>query len=84
MVTVAPTTVPTNDEVIVPPTSDGVALALDLTETGHRLRLQRHRRENPMATAQELAAVSAEWYGTRPGAEHGDMVGRVRPQPPRP
>ena len=63
--------------------SDGVALAFELTEMGVRLRLQRHRREFPDASPEDLARLARAWYRSRPGAEDGDIAGsvRVRPDP---
>jgi len=56
----------------------GVALALQLTEVGLELRLQRHRREFPDAGTEELDAIARRWYRVRPGAEHGDVAGPIR------
>ncbi len=53
-------------------------LALDLFESGVALVRQRLRRERPSATEDEIEAAVVAWLRTRPGAEHGDAVGRPR------
>jgi len=53
-----------------------MAIAIELTELGRELRAQRHRREHPDATEEEVAEVVGLWMGERPGAPDGDAVGR--------
>jgi hypothetical protein len=50
-------------------------LALDLFATGEALMRQSLRRETPGASEAEETALVA-WLQHRPGAEHGDAVGR--------
>lgn len=50
--------------------------ALELHELGVQMYRQRLRRERPELTDEELAAEVRAWLHTRPGAEHGDAVGR--------
>ncbi len=52
-------------------------LAFDLAETAERIMAQNLRRRNPDASPQELHRLLREWLHHRPGAEHGDGVGRV-------
>ena len=59
-----------------PPVS-GLALALELTDLGQRLRTQRFRREHPDATDDEVEAFTRAWLMARPGAPHGDSPGRA-------
>ncbi|RKY21772.1 MAG: hypothetical protein DRQ55_03245 [Planctomycetota bacterium] len=54
-------------------------LALDLFESGVALMRQNLRRERPSASESEIEAALVAWLRTRPGAEHGDAVGRLRP-----
>ena len=54
----------------------GDAVALDLLEFSLLLRAERHRREHPNATEEEVAAIVHAWRTDRPGAPDGDAVGR--------
>jgi len=54
-------------------------LALDLFESGVALMRQNLRRDRPSASESEIEAAIVSWLQTRPGAEHGDAVGRSRP-----
>lgn len=58
----------------------GLALALELTDLGVRLREQRYRREHPGATDDAVARFLAGWMAQRPGAPHGDSAGRPGPR----
>jgi hypothetical protein len=60
-------------------TSDEAArlrTALALFDDGVELMRQNLRREHPEATADEIERRLREWLRDRPGAEHGDGVGR--------
>jgi len=59
--------------------------ALDLFEAGVGMMRQNLRRRFPDAGEKEIAARLAQWLQERPGAEHGDCVGRPVdwPRPPR-
>jgi hypothetical protein len=54
----------------------GLALALELTDLGLRLRAQRFRREHPTASEDEVEAFVRQWLLDRPGAPYGDAPGR--------
>lgn len=51
-------------------------IAFDLYETAEQMMRQNLRRRNPEATEQEIETGIREWLRRRPGAEHGDGVGR--------
>ena len=55
----------------------GLALALELTDLGLRLRAQRFRRENPNATEDDVETFVRGWLLERPGAPMGDAPGRL-------
>lgn len=48
------------------------------------LMRQRLKREHPGETDAEIERRITAWLHERPGAEHGDAVGRVVPWPRRP
>jgi hypothetical protein len=58
-------------------------LTLDLFAAGEQIMRQNLRRRFPDAGAQEIEAHLVAWLHSRPGAEDGDAVGRVRPWPRR-
>jgi hypothetical protein len=49
---------------------------LALFEMGEAMLRQKLRRKHPEANEAEIEAGVREWLGRRPGAEHGDGVGR--------
>lgn len=51
-------------------------VALELFEDGVRIMEQNLRREHPDASEEEIENKLAAWLRHRPGAEHGDCVGR--------
>lgn len=53
--------------------------ALDLFDVGVSMKRASLRREHPAASDEEIDARLRAWVSTRPGAEHGDAVGRPRP-----
>ena len=53
-------------------------LALDLFDSGVDLMRQNLRRRHPKDPDAEIEARIVRWLRTRPGAEHGDAVGRPR------
>lgn len=59
----------------------GMAVALDLLEFSLLVRAERHRREHPLATEEEVAEVVTAWKTDRPGAPLGDAEGRSVPWP---
>lgn len=50
----------------------------DLFEAGVSMRRAALRREHPGADEDEIERRLRAWLATRPGAEHGDGVGRLR------
>ena len=50
--------------------------ALDLFEAGVGMMRQNLRRRFPDADEQEIAERLTKWLQERPGAEHGDCIGR--------
>ena len=64
---------------ISPPEStaaERVRLALDLYEVGERMMRQQLRRRFADADPAAVERMLVSWLRTRPGAEHGDGVGR--------
>lgn len=51
-------------------------LAFDLYEAAEEIMRQNLRRRNPGASEEEIEQGIREWLRRRPGAEHGDGVGR--------
>jgi len=51
-------------------------IAFDLYQTAEQLMRQNLRRRNPAASEDEIEEGIREWLRRRPGAEHGDGVGR--------
>ena len=49
---------------------------LELFELGEAMLRQKLRRKHPSAGEAEIQALVQEWRERRPGAEHGDGVGR--------
>jgi hypothetical protein len=56
--------------------ADRFRMALDLYEAAEAMLRQKLRRTHPDASAEEIAGFVREWLERRPGAEHGDAVGR--------
>lgn len=56
--------------------TEGVALALELSEAGIQMREQRYRREHPDAADAQVEAFMRAWLLERPGAPDGDSIGR--------
>ena len=59
-------------------------LTLALCELGESMMRQQLRRSRPNVTEEEIEAGIEAWRQRRPGAEHGDSVGRQRPWPAEP
>lgn len=55
---------------------DGVVVACQLLDLGLAIRRERHRREHPDATDEEVEAILRIWMLDRPGAPFGDAIGR--------
>jgi hypothetical protein len=58
--------------------------AMALFELGEAMLRQKLRRKYPSATEAEIEGQIQEWLERRPGAEHGDGVGRPVSWPRRP
>lgn len=54
-----------------------MSIAFDLYEVSEQIMRQNLRRRDPSATEEEIEEGIREWLRKRPGAEHGDGVGRV-------
>jgi len=59
-------------------------MALDLYATGEAVMRHRIRRQHPELGEAEVEARLLEWLKARPGAEHGDAVGRPSAWPRTP
>jgi hypothetical protein len=69
-------------EVVRPPVTtpaERLRIALDLHDAGVAMMRQNLRRQHPAASEQEIERMLAAWLRERPGAEHGDAVGKPRP-----
>ena len=55
---------------------DKMRTALELSDLAVEIMRQNLRRQHPNASETEIATLLREWMRTRPGAEHGDTVGR--------
>jgi hypothetical protein len=53
-------------------------IALDLHDFGVKMMRQNLRRRYPEASDEEIEKKLLEWLRERPGAEHGDGVGKPR------
>lgn len=51
-------------------------IALDMYELGEQMQRARLRRERQDASSEEIEAEIRAWRLRRPGAPHGDAVGR--------
>jgi hypothetical protein len=56
--------------------AERLRVAIELHELGVSLMRTRLQREHPAASDSEIDAMVRKWLSTRPGAEHGDAVGR--------
>jgi Rv0078B-related antitoxin len=61
----------------------GVQVALGLLDLALKMRAERHRREHPEASDDEVEAVVQAWLHDRPGAPNGDGPGRLIEWPRR-
>ena len=50
--------------------------ALELADLAVQIMRQNLRRRTPEASQEEIEAALQAWIRTRPGAEHGDCIGR--------
>jgi len=51
-------------------------VALELAELAEQMLRSRITRKHPEYGAAEIEHIVDSWYSERPGAEHGDAVGR--------
>lgn len=58
--------------------AERLRIALDLHDAGVEMMRQNLRRRHPDADEQEIQRLLVAWLHERPGAEHGDAVGRPR------
>jgi len=56
--------------------SEKLAMSFDMFRYGCDLMREGLRRKHPLASDAEISDLLAAWLRTRPGAEHGDGVGR--------
>jgi hypothetical protein len=61
--------------------ADSLRLALELADMAETMLRQTLRRRHPRAARAEIEALIDAWYERRPGAEHGDADGILRPWP---
>ena len=54
-------------------------IAFALFDDGVELMRRNLRRRHPEASDEEIERLLGRWLAHRPGAEHGDGVGRPRP-----
>lgn len=64
--------------------AERLRIALDLHDAGVEMMRQNLRRRHPDADEQEIERLLVVWLHERPGAEHGDAVGRPRHRGPAP
>jgi hypothetical protein len=57
--------------------------SLELAEIAEEMLVCKLRRTHPDASPKEIERMVRAWYGTRPGAEHGDAEGVVVDWPRR-
>ncbi len=62
--------------------AERLRIALDLHDTGVEMMRQNLRRRYPDADEQEIERLLLAWLHERPGAEHGDAIGRLRDRGP--
>jgi hypothetical protein len=63
--------------------TNGIEIALELHALAEAMLRQRLRRSHPTWTRASIEAEVAKWRVARPGAEHGDAVGRPGTWPRR-
>jgi hypothetical protein len=56
--------------------ADRLRTALELVDLAERMLRAKLRRDHPRMSAAEIERRIDDWYLRRPGAEHGDAVGR--------
>lgn len=63
--------------------SERYRMTLELFAAGEEIMRQNLRRRLPAASAEEIEARLVAWLSERPGAEHGDAIGRPGSWPRR-
>jgi hypothetical protein len=61
--------------------AEKLRVAFGLFDAGVALMRAQLVRRHPRASPDEIERLLQEWLLTRPGAEHGDVAGRVRVRP---
>ena len=56
--------------------SERLQVAVELADLAEQIMRANLRRRHPRATDDEIEDMLVAWYAHRPGAEHGDAVGR--------
>jgi len=56
--------------------AERLRLALELAELGEAMFRQRLRRDRPELTEEQIEGLLDAWRQRRPGAEHGDALGK--------
>jgi hypothetical protein len=64
--------------------AEKLRLSLAMSEDGFNMKRQQLRRRFPEADEPEIDRLFREWLQERPGAEHGDGIGRLVSWPRRP
>ena len=59
--------------------AERLRLAFDLFAAGEEMMRQKLRREDPCAPDEAIEERLVKWLQERPGAEHGDAIGRSVP-----
>lgn len=62
-----------------PTLAEKLRTAIDLADAGVEMMRQNLIRRHPGADEKEIERLLAAWLNDRPGAEHGDRVGRPNP-----
>ncbi len=56
---------------------DRFQLVMELRRIGERAFVHKLQKKHPELSQQQINEELSRWYRVRPGAEHGDGVGRV-------
>ena len=59
--------------------AEKLRITLELAEVGYEMMRENLRRRHPEASDDEIQRLLTDWLHERPGAEHGDAVGRRAP-----
>jgi hypothetical protein len=70
-----------SDRPSAPDAAEKLRTAIEMFGLGESILREKLRRTYPNAAPSEIEQKILEWLARRPGAEHGDAVGRPRPVP---